>query len=102
MKHLDIRPLIEAVKNIESQEARKALSAYGGQCTFDPENPPCAEFYGGSGPASSDVKRIRFTPDRSGIVLEVWDDSDDGHGATFEVDAADLYPGSLLSVIEFM
>lgn len=99
MKHLDIRPLIDAVKNIEAQEARKALAAYGGSCTFSPGNPPAVEFSRTAGPAQASVKKIRLTPDRRDIVLEVWDEEGEG---TFELTPSDLYEGSLLSVVDYM
>lgn len=102
MKHIDIQPLINAVKGIELQEARKALEAYGGSCTFNPELPPSVEYYGGAGPASASVRRISFGPEGpegKDIVIEVLDDTD---GGTFEISPSDLYPGSLLAIVDFM
>lgn len=100
MKHIDIKSLLDAVKDVEVQEARTALEAYGGRCTFDPDNRPCVEFYGGNGPASGDVSRIRFSQDRKEIILDVVDDTTDG--VSFVVHASDLYPGSLLHVVDYM
>lgn len=99
MRHLDIGPLIEAVKNIEQQEARTALDAYAGRCAFDSSNPPYAEHQGPSGPARSAVKEIRYAGNGREVVVEVWDGD---NGGTVNLHASDLYPGSLQDIIEHM
>lgn len=99
MKHLDINPLIAAVKNIELQEARTALDAYGGRCTFDSDNPPYVNHEGSCGPARSAVKQIRYSGKRREVVVEVWDGD---NGGTVNLRTSDLFPGSLQEVIEYM
>ena len=99
MKHIDIKPLIDAVKNIEVQQMLDALRAYGRKCVFNPENPPVIEFYGGNGPASTDVKDVRLSADKKTIIVEVWDNV---CGGTFELAPEDIYPGHLIGIIDFM
>lgn len=100
MKHIDIKPLIDAVKNIEFQQMRDTLKSYfKRKYAFDPDCPPAVEFYGGNGPASADVKEIRLSDDGKTIIVEVWDNA---YGGTFEIKPDDIYPGHLVGLIDFM
>lgn len=99
MNHIDIKPLIDAVKNIESQQMQAVLKSCGGKHAFDPNCPPAVEFYGGNGPASADVKEIRLSDDGKTIIVEVWDNA---YGGTFEITPDDIYPGHLVGLIDFM
>lgn len=99
MNHIDIKPLIDAVKNIESQQMQAVLKSYGRKHAFDPNCPPAVEFYGGNGPASADVKEIRLSDDGKTIIVEVWDNV---YGGTFEITPDDIYPGHLVGLIDFM
>jgi hypothetical protein len=98
MKHIDINPLIEAVKNIEAQEARSLLRQRGGHVNLELSNPEpvIVEFYGGAGPASAIVRSVRLDGDDT-ITVEVWDDT---FGGTFEIAPADIYPGHLLGIFD--
>lgn len=99
MNHIDIKPLIDAVKDIESQQMQAVLKSCEGKHAFDHNRPPAVEFYGGNGPASADVKEIRLSDDGKTIIVEVWDNA---YGGTFEITPDDIYPGHLVGLIDFM
>lgn len=94
MKHIDIQPLIEAVKNIEKQQVCASIGD-GLGVTFNPDCPPAVEFYNGSGPASASVHSIRIEEGKP--VITVYDDALDG--GTYDIAAEDLYPGQLIGIL---
>jgi len=97
MKHLDINPLIQAVKDIELQETARALKLTGRRRTFKKNRAPRIEYHSeGAGPASAFVKSVRL-PDPKTIVIEACNEDFE---STFTVAAEDLYPGSLMAIVD--
>ena len=98
MRHIDINPLIEAVKNIEAQEVRSLLRSRSGADSVSvlQDTPVAVEFYGGNGPASALVRSVRLCKDGS-ISVTVWDDI---AGGTYEISPSDIYPGQLLGIFD--
>jgi len=95
MKHINIEPLIQAVKNIELQEVRNLLRTNGSKKT-DNQEPVSVEFYGGNGPTSGLVKSVSLN-EKEEVTVEVWDDT---FGGTFEITPEDIYPGQLLGIFD--
>lgn len=95
MKHLNIEPLIEAVKNIELQQVKNLLQSDKVK-TISPINPVSVEFYGGNGPASALVKSVSLN-EKEEVVVEVWDEY---FGGSFDITPEDIYPGQLLGIFD--
>lgn len=98
MRHIDITPLIDAVKKIELQETVRLMKQNVRKKTFRTRVPSVEYYSEGSGPASADVKSIRLAGSDS-VIIEVYDSD---NGGTFELTPEDLYPGSLLAIIDMM
>lgn len=99
MQHINIQPLIDAVKVIEKEEAIRILKENGGHIRVKKNTCPYAEFYGGNGPSSALIKEIGLSKDEKDVIITVWDDID---GGTFELKPEDLYPGSLMGAFQML
>ena len=96
MKHMDINPLIEAVKEIETQEAARILKVCGRRKSFKENKAPTVDYRDVNGTAATArVKSIRVTGGNH-IVISVTGTGEE----TEDVEASRLYPGSLMRIVD--
>jgi hypothetical protein len=95
MYHTDIKPIIDAVRNIEKADLVRALEAHGGSYTFNPETNPVGVVFQGIGAESALILRARIKekPDGKDVELIVEDAVDD-----YTVETSLVYAGQLSGI----
>lgn len=96
MNFINIDPLINAVRDIEKQEAIRILKEHDGLILVDEDDCVGVEYEDTfDGPKRTLVKKIMLNKDETDVIIIAYDDID---GGMFKLTPEDLYPGGLASI----
>ena len=95
MYYANIQPILEAVKNIEKQDLRRALESHGGSFSFEDTDPCPVEFYDDfHGPTAGNVISAHLKDDK--IILNIEDEDSN----IYDIEVDDLYPGMMSGITD--